>query len=488
VLIADDSRFHRQVMTDALVAAGYAAVVAEDGVEAARLALTDPPDLIILDIEMPAMNGYQVAHLLKDDPATAQVPLIFLTSKDQPGDRYWGLRLGAAHYLSKAAPRAYIWAARAAALRDAPARSADTAPGNMPESLMERLAGILDRRLFEAVVTSELAQLVDQSADYRMSLRQAVLALQRVADFDAAVLLMPDEGQLVAVVGHKCPKNVLTHAEALAWEALEGTCEEMPADLERTVSGRDRLGSARRTTITGEWAAALPGRDSALGALSLAFTQAGGLSETAAQALDRMLPTFTMVVDNLRLYEQMRLQAVTDGLTRAFNHRHFHELLKAESKRARRGERPLALLMIDLDCFKGINDHHGHQCGDRVLRAVADRIATQLRQSDVLARYGGEEFTVLLPDTDTKGAKKVAERIRAAVGSDPIEIASDEYRVTVSVGVAVAEGAHLEDPGRLIGRADEAMYEAKRRGRDRVAVDMAPPKVAAAKAARPSTS
>jgi diguanylate cyclase (GGDEF)-like protein len=379
-------------------------------------------------------------------------------------------------------------AAISEAMKEAPVRSGTRAPREMPESLMERLAGILDRRLFEAVVTSELAQLVDQAADYRMSLRQSVVTLQRLADFDVAVLLMPDEGQLVAVVGHTCPKNVLTHAEALAWEALEGTCEAMPVELERTVSGRDRLVPARRTTITGEWAAAIPGRDSPLGALSLVFTQSGGLLDTAAQAMDRMLPTFAMVVDNLRLYEQMRLQAVTDGLTRAFNHRHFHELLKSECKRAQRAERPLALLMVDLDRFKGINDHFGHQVGDRVLRAVADRIATQLRESDVMARYGGEEFTVLLPETDAQGAKKVAERIRAAVGSDPIEVGADHYPVTVSVGAAAGSGAQLEDPGWLVGRADDAMYEAKRQGRDRVVMDSSPAKLPAAQTMPPRTS
>ena len=145
-----------------------------------------------------------------------------------------------------------------------------------------------------------------------------------------------------------------------------------------------------------------------------------GMDEASLGMLQRMLPTLSMVVDNLRLYEQMRQQAVTDGLTRTYNHRHFHELLHSEAKRAGRGNRPLAMLMIDLDHFKRVNDSMGHQCGDQVLVAVAERIASQLRQSDALSRYGGEEFAVLLPDTDAPGAQRVAERVRAVVGSDPI--------------------------------------------------------------------
>lgn len=473
VLAADDSRLHRQILIDALEGAGHRVVVARDGVEAARLALTEPPDLIVLDVEMPGMTGYQVAHLLKDDPTTAAVPIVFLTSKDHPGDRYWGMRVGAARFLSKSAPREEILGAIKEALTEAPRgeREPDHPPAGA-DGLLERLAGILDRRLFEAVVTSELAGLVDRSGEHTQGLARALETLGHIADYDVAVMLLPDDGELVAHVGRETPRTMLSAAEARAWETLEGSCEAMPAHITRSVSGEHLLtptGDVPR--VAAEWTGMLAGGTGVVGALALVSTRSRGMDQAASAALDRMLPTFSMVVENLRLYEKMRLQAVTDGLTRAYNHRHFHELLTAEVKRAARNSRPVSLLMVDLDHFKRINDRWGHQCGDEVLGTVAERIGTQLRDSDVLARYGGEEFAILLPDTPLAGAKKAAERVRAVVGSDPVMTRAGDVSVTVSVGVAEASGDQLARPSELVSRADAALYEAKRAGRDRVVLD-----------------
>lgn len=475
VLVADDSRLHRKILVDALEAAGHEAVIARDGVEAARLAFAEPLDLVVLDVEMPGMTGYQVAHLLKDDPGTAGTPFVFLTGKDHPADRYWGLRLGAAHFLSKSASKDEIIAAIEQAFAEAPPAGGRVLVDARRETgLLERLAGILDRRLFEAAVASELAALVDRTREYRRGLAGAVQTLRYIADYDAAVLLLPGEAELVAHVARKVARGVLTHAEALAWESFEGTCESMPAELRRTIKGRHLLEQTTEAPrVAREWSATLTGREGILGGLALVSTHGRGMGEAELATLDRTMPTFTMVVDNLRLYEEMRLQAVTDGLTRTYNHRHFHELLHAEAKRAARNQRPLAMLMIDLDRFKLINDRHGHQCGDQVLRVVARRIGSELRQSDVLARYGGEEFGVLLPDTDAQGAKRVAERVRAVVGSDPVAVQDLEVRVTVSVGVAALAGQALDVPSDLVARADAMLFEAKRAGRNAVAVEEA---------------
>ena len=244
--MADDSRLHRQIIVDALADAGHEVLVAVDGVEAARLALTEPPDLIVLDVEMPGMTGYQVAHLLNDDPVAAAVPLIFLTGKDHPGDRYWGLRLGAAYYLSKTATREEILAAVEEALADAPVRTDDLVTARCDaDGLLERLAGILDRRLFESVVAAELAGLVDRSEEYRRSLSATLETMRHIADFDAAVLLLPEDQQLVACVTRKIDRTVLTICEARAWEAMEGTCQAMPAELQQ-IRGGSRARDRRR--------------------------------------------------------------------------------------------------------------------------------------------------------------------------------------------------------------------------------------------------
>lgn len=166
------------------------------------------------------------------------------------------------------------------------------------------------------------------------------------------------------------------------------------------------------------------------------------------------------------LHEQQRL-AVTDPLTGLHNRRFFEEMLALEGARARRGDAPLGLVVVDLDHFKRINDTHGHPGGDAVLQTAAQRLAGAVRAGDVLARYGGEEFVVLLPTASAEETQTVAERCRVAVGGAPIFLPGAAVAVTASVGFAVAPD-HASETEELVRRADTALYVAKRLGRNQV--------------------
>jgi two-component system cell cycle response regulator len=167
------------------------------------------------------------------------------------------------------------------------------------------------------------------------------------------------------------------------------------------------------------------------------------------------------------LREQERL-AVTDGLTRLYNRRFFEEVLGLEAERATREDGALALVVLDLDHFKRVNDTHGHQSGDAVLVEVAARLQALLRGSDILARYGGEEFVIILPGADVATALEIAERCRRAVCTEPIALHSGSIVITGSFGVACLPG-DTADIDTLIRYADRAMYAAKEAGRNRVA-------------------
>lgn len=163
--------------------------------------------------------------------------------------------------------------------------------------------------------------------------------------------------------------------------------------------------------------------------------------------------------------ESMRRLAIVDSLTGLFNRRHFLELVGREWSRAQRYDTAGAMLLLDLDNFKNINDHFGHQCGDAVLHAVAQALKETLRDPDMLARFGGEEFIVFLPQTDTLGAVDVAERMRLRVAQLALNWEGQAVAVTVSVGVAAMRPDHLK-LDHLIRDADAAMYEAKSAGRN----------------------
>jgi diguanylate cyclase (GGDEF)-like protein len=165
------------------------------------------------------------------------------------------------------------------------------------------------------------------------------------------------------------------------------------------------------------------------------------------------------------LSRQLRVQSVTDALTGLPNRRAFDERLVLETALAARYPRPLAVVMLDLDRFKDINDRHGHPAGDRVLRAVARVLDRQRRASDLVARHGGEEFAAVLPHTDARAALVWAERVRAAIAAIP------GLPITASLGVAAVQGPAAVTPEALIEASDRALYAAKEAGRNRVCVD-----------------
>jgi diguanylate cyclase (GGDEF)-like protein len=166
------------------------------------------------------------------------------------------------------------------------------------------------------------------------------------------------------------------------------------------------------------------------------------------------------------MYEKL---AHTDGLTELYNYRFFHQLLGIELSRARRFQRPLALIMLDVDHFKSYNDLHGHQAGDRALRQLARLLKRSSRSYDLVARYGGDEFAIILPETSKSTAMEVAERIRMSVAETPIDGDGTvpAARVTASLGIA-SFPEDAVDESDLVRQADCALYHAKARGRDRL--------------------
>jgi diguanylate cyclase len=188
------------------------------------------------------------------------------------------------------------------------------------------------------------------------------------------------------------------------------------------------------------------------------------LSAALAEMIDRQRKSHTELRRSNEMLEQLSL---TDDLTRLHNHRYFQDRLSVETRRARRSGDDLALLLLDIDDFKALNDRYGHAVGDEVLRLVAEVLELSVRETDLPARYGGEEFAVLAPRTDVDGAMTLAEKLRTAISEaeyrpEGVEPGGPPMRVTVSIGVALYEG----DEKRFFNAADRALYRAKAEGKD----------------------
>jgi diguanylate cyclase (GGDEF)-like protein/PAS domain S-box-containing protein len=204
-----------------------------------------------------------------------------------------------------------------------------------------------------------------------------------------------------------------------------------------------------------------------IGFINLDARKSGFFTERSADMLQAFANHAALALENARLFEQLEILAITDGLTGLFNQRHFEEVASREIQRAVRYKKPLSLVMMDIDHFKLVNDQYGHRAGDQALQMISKIFLDSLRKIDLISRYGGEEFTILLPDTDLAGAGVLADRLRLSIASSPLVLPEGLVRVTCSLGVASLQSCppNLKD---MINCADKALYEAKKAGRNQV--------------------
>jgi diguanylate cyclase (GGDEF)-like protein len=198
-----------------------------------------------------------------------------------------------------------------------------------------------------------------------------------------------------------------------------------------------------------------------------AITVSGPFSESDLDFAVGLARQAAIAIENARLYNQMQHLAITDTLTGVYNRRGLLEHGQREINRALRSDRPLAVIMLDIDNFKQVNDSYSHAAGDQVLQALALLCQENLREVDIIGRYGGEEFAILLPETDGDGAYLVAQRLRQSAAETSIPTQHGEISITVSVGIACTQG-EISNLAVLLDMADTAMYEAKRAGRNLV--------------------
>ena len=205
-------------------------------------------------------------------------------------------------------------------------------------------------------------------------------------------------------------------------------------------------------------------RDERIGYLTIDSRQIGAYSQADGDLAQAYADEVAIALENARLFEEVHRLAITDPLTGLFNRRYFFDAARREFERARRYKTPLAIILIDLDHFKGVNDTYGHIAGDHVLVTVSSRCKQSLRDVDVPARYGGEEFIFLLPETDLSGAHLLAERLRERIKEQVIETGNLRIAVTASLGVAELDNTCI-DLNTLVQHADQALYATKRTDR-----------------------
>ena len=450
VLVVDDVATNRLLLRAKLSSAYYDVVVAEDGPRALDLARSEQPDMIMLDVMMPGMDGFTVCARLKADPETAHIPVIMVTALDTAEERIRGLEAGADDFLSKPFNDLALFA--------------------RVRSLM-RMKMMFDELRLRDLTSRELG------------LAELMPEQEIEAEPAGPILIAPPDhargdGLAVELAARLSIGTIVTNSER---EALNLSRLELPDCFivyQTLMEGGDglRLVSALRARPeTRQSAVILVVENGDVG------TAAKGLDLGASDYIESPFDVNELIArirsqlrrkrysDRLRSNVRNGLRmAVIDPLTGIYNRRYASQHMNRVMERARETGGVFAVMMIDLDKFKAINDRHGHDAGDAVLREFSRRLQENIRGVDLVARFGGEEFFVAMPDVDASAAGHAAERIRRAIEDAPVRLpGGGEVSVTVSIGVAVA-GALDQDAEAIIKRADSALYRSKEGGRNRV--------------------
>jgi two-component system, cell cycle response regulator len=476
ILIADDSPVVLQAMESMLRGSGFSVVTARDGLQALEKAFGEDISLAVLDVMMPRMTGYQACRLLKTEPQTRNLPIIILTSRDQAGDRFWGLETGADYYITKDAEPQRLIDLIKNIMAEEPAASAPRAPRTTPMTeldVLSRVNELLDRKLYQATILSQIGRVARSPVRFDETLVSVLGLVAQVVDFTIGGMAFVEDDSLDAVLVMQRPALPAVIEEAKA-KLLQAVAREQPgrpfpkAETRLFTPRGGGAGGSPETSLTGFTSFPITTGGRLSGLLALGGRAVARLDADAESFLALVANQAHIVVENSRLVDRLRDLAIRDSLTDLYNHRHAMDLLANEVERVGRYAAGVSLLMLDLDEFKRVNDEHGHPAGDAVLREMARLLRETLRTVDSVGRYGGEEFVIILPHTSPEEARATGERIRKKVNGHVFWVGAKPLSVTVSVGVASYPSDRVDSPETLVREADRALYRAKQAGRNRV--------------------
>lgn len=457
ILVVEDDASIGSVLDDLLSEEGYEVDWVQDGVSALAHVEQRVPDLVLLDLMLPDLDGFELCRRLREREDGRRLPVLMLTALSDPRDTVRGIISGADDYITKPFDFSVLTARLELRLsqvrreREQLQAAVDTgleAIGHAiaaPDTVADLVRRVVD-----------LARAVLDSSSCGIMLWNA-----REEAFEAAGCVGLDDTRRALFHALRVPVSVSEAVEALVRQHTSFTLySDSQNPLTHAVMkafDRDVVRAAPMLNEGTLYGMLLIGRSG----LAHNFT------ESEAAIIDALASQSALAIARRRAIEDLERKAFTDELTGLYNIRYLHQFLEQQLARASRTGEPTSLLMLDLDHFKQVNDRYGHPAGDAVLVVVARAIAASIRTADIAVRYGGEEFVVVLPGASRAQALAVGRRVLQAVRRLCVPIDGTKLRVTISGGAATTSAARSLAES-LIAAADEALYAAKDAGRDRI--------------------
>jgi two-component system cell cycle response regulator len=445
ILVVDDVEPNVRLLEAKLTIEYYDVLSCHDGLTALKLASDEKPDIILLDVMMPGMDGFETCKRLKADPETRHIPVVLVTALDGREDRIRGLEAGADDFLTKPLDDLVLFARVRSLVRlklimdELREREESGRRLGVSTDGAGRLRGSGGRVLIVDDNERQSAKIVEElSREHRP-----------VVETDAGAALIASKGLIDLMI---------VNTVADTFDGLRLIAQVRSAEPTRHLPILAIVDAAERPRLV---------KALELGVNDI-LSRPIDSEELAARARTQIRRK--RYTDFLREKLDYSLEmAVTDALTGLHNRRYMAGQLQAFVQRANHGGDPVAVLVLDIDHFKSVNDGFGHDAGDEVLSEFAVRLATNVRAVDLPCRLGGEEFVVVMPDTTLADAHRIADRIRRDIGLAPFRVmgGKEHLTVTVSIGVSATIGSD-DTPEALLKRADEGVYEAKASGRNQV--------------------
>jgi two-component system cell cycle response regulator len=452
VLVVDDIAANVKLLDARLSAEYFDVVKAMNGGDALAICERAECDVVLLDVMMPGLDGFEVCRQLKTNPATHHIPVVMVTALDQPEDRVRGLDAGADDFLTKPV--------------------SDVALIARVRSLA-RLKMMTDELRMRAVTSKQIGmQNPEREAVADKGQHGRILLIDdHPASHQRLAAMLKDEH---AVEVESDPNDALFRAAEGHYDLVIVTLALKNFDGLRLCSQLRSLDRTRNVPIL----AISEGDTNARLVRGLEI----GVNDYLMRPIDKneLLARVRTQIRKKRYTERLRdnvqmsiEMAITDPLTGLYNRRYMESHLGSLLEQAVARKKPLTVLVLDIDYFKAVNDTHGHDAGDDVLREFAVRIRKSIRGIDLACRYGGEEFVVVMPETDLTVATMVAERLRRRIATEPFPVQDGSRNIEVTISVGLSALGKDDTAATILKRADGALYRAKRDGRNRVVPDAA---------------
>lgn len=466
ILVVDDEEIICELLESALHGT-YRVTTCLSGAEALRLLEQHSFDVVISDLGLPGVSGLDVLRFAKDKDDFVEIMII--TGFASLESATSAINLGVAAYLTKplAIADLQLQVEKSVATRLFHLKSlrfmkeAGGFEPHVKDHLFDMTAlYYFSRKLMLSLEMPEILRIVLQEINERMDASFCVLGLSYLSYSEIAA--MPRVGEL--------PEPLVRRSLQTNWNDGFGGFDkaqfekgEIPLTLYKGKKGvceppADNTPATVQLSLMGQ----------TIGSLLIFRPARVTFTEAESQFLHVFSSYVSGVIEHGYLDLQAKVQARTDGLTGIANHRCFHEQLGREIARADRNKSEFAVVLMDIDDFKFVNDTYGHLVGDAVIKDLSRRIGAMVRKGDTFSRQGGEEFSLILPDTSLEGAEILAQRVCEHINAAPFVFSQTSVRYTISLGISVYKGKYPRTKDALIGDADDALYKSKKSGKNRV--------------------